>query len=216
MHECHFVMEYMTAGNLFDYIYYEGALKLTEAKICCAEMVLALQYLHEHEVVYRDLKLENILIHADGHIMLTDFGLARKIKRNQKLTDRSGTHTYFAPGEDYRNSQQLHIPWNRFETLISFKLKKLFLEIVSSNKGHSYEVDWWSLGIIIFELLIGHSPFMTEPQEDVSAKTLSSRIVNQDPCLQKLLHVTPDVRLREFIEALLIKDPAHRLGELKL
>lgn len=98
LHDYHFVMDYMPAGNLFEYAM-DGVLKLTEAKICCAEIILALQYLHERRVVYRDLKLENILISADGHILLTDFGLARTIGNNEQLKDRAGTVTYFAPGE---------------------------------------------------------------------------------------------------------------------
>lgn len=97
-HEYHFVMDFALAGNLFKYMETE-LLSLAEAKMCCAEIVLALEYLHKHNVAYRDLKLENILISADGHILLTDFGLARKIRNNSKLFDKAGTLAYFAPGK---------------------------------------------------------------------------------------------------------------------
>lgn len=90
INEYHFVMDYMPAGNLYNYMI-GGTLTLSEAKICGAEILLALQYLHKHHVVYRDLKLENILIEAGGHILLTDFGLARTLKNNEKLTDKAGT-----------------------------------------------------------------------------------------------------------------------------
>lgn len=91
-------MDHIPAGNLFNYLHSE---KLTadQAKICCAEIVLAIQYLHEKHVVYRDLKLENILIDTDGHLLLTDFGLSRQLRENEKLDDVAGTLAYFAPGE---------------------------------------------------------------------------------------------------------------------
>lgn len=90
-------MDYMVNGNLFSYIY-SGCLTQDQTRICCAEIVLAIQYLHEKRIVYRDLKLENILIN-DGHILLTDFGLAQMISGNERLYDEAGTVAYFAPGE---------------------------------------------------------------------------------------------------------------------
>lgn len=93
-----FVMNYMVAGNLFDYLQ-SGRLTLTETTICCAEIVLAIEYLHEHFIVYRDLKLENILISSDNHIVIADFGLARKLQDGDRLNDEAGTMAYFAPGK---------------------------------------------------------------------------------------------------------------------
>lgn len=94
----HFVMDFMSAGNLFDFLN-GNRLPLQQAKICGASIVCALSYLHQHHVVYRDLKLENILIANDGHLLLTDFGLAREIQNNKQLNDEAGTFTYFAPGK---------------------------------------------------------------------------------------------------------------------
>lgn len=91
-------MEYIPAGNLYEFLN-GGQLTLSEAKVCGAEIVCAIAYLHEQRVVYRDLKLENILISSDGHLLLTDFGLARKIGKNKKMNDQAGTFSYFAPGE---------------------------------------------------------------------------------------------------------------------
>lgn len=97
-HYYHLIMDYMTAGNLFDYLQ-TGRLTLEETTICCAEIVLAIQYLHEQRIVYRDLKLENILISEDYHILIADFGLARKIQNDERLHDEAGTVAYFAPGK---------------------------------------------------------------------------------------------------------------------
>lgn len=97
LHHYNMIMDYMAAGNLFDLLQF-GRLTLAETTICCAEIVLAIEYLHQHRIVYRDLKLENILISGDNHILITDFGLARRITENGRLTDEAGTVAYFAPG----------------------------------------------------------------------------------------------------------------------
>lgn len=94
----HMIMDYMAGGNLFDFLQSNGKFTLAETTVCCAEIVLAIEYLHEHQIVYRDLKLENVLIASDKHIVLADFGLARKIQNGERLTDEAGTVAYFAPG----------------------------------------------------------------------------------------------------------------------
>lgn len=91
-------MEYIPGGNLYEFLNGDR-LTLQEAIVCCAEIICAIAYLHEHRVVYRDLKLENILIANDGHLLLTDFGLARKVRKNNQMNDEAGTCTYFAPGK---------------------------------------------------------------------------------------------------------------------
>lgn len=91
-------MDFIPAGNLYDFLNGEQ-LTMAEATVCVAEIVCAIAHLHAHRIVYRDLKLENILISNDGHLLLTDFGLARKIKNNHKPYDLAGTFNYFAPGK---------------------------------------------------------------------------------------------------------------------
>lgn len=105
-----YVMEYYPHGNLYKYIEKHRTLTIAEAKICAAEIVQAIAYLHERRIVYRDLKLENILISHDFHIALTDFGLATEMPKHGKLLEEAGTATYFAPGKT-----QLH-------TRISFRI----------------------------------------------------------------------------------------------
>lgn len=83
---------------MFNYLRDKKKLTIAETLICCGEIVLGIEYLHANRIVYRDLKLENILIDKYGHIVLTDFGLARQLKDGEKLYDRSGTSVYMAPG----------------------------------------------------------------------------------------------------------------------
>ncbi|XP_031630278.1 ribosomal protein S6 kinase alpha-4-like [Contarinia nasturtii] len=179
-HAYHFVMDYILDGNLFNHLQ-AGVLTLKEMKVCCAEIILAIEYLHRYRIVYRDLKLENVLIAGDGHILLTDFGLAQKINKNERLQGEAGTLAYFAP------------------------------EMLSDN-GHSFEVDWWSLGIVAFELLVGHSPFLSSSKR-IDDQTHRSRIKNESPYLKKLSYLGPNAKsVMDFIQQLLIKNPAQRLG----
>lgn len=103
------------------------------------EILLALEYLHERDIAYRDLKPENLLIASDGHLKITDFGFAKKI------TDRSftlcGTPEYLAP------------------------------ELIMST-GHNKGVDWWALGVLIFEMLAGYPPFYDTNTYEIYKKIL--------------------------------------------
>lgn len=100
---------------------------LETTRIYAAEVAMALEFLHEMGIVYRDLKPENMLLGADGHLQLVDFGFAKEIHDEQTYT-LCGTPEYFAP------------------------------EVIR-NHGHGLAVDWWGLGVLIYEFLVGQSPF---------------------------------------------------------
>lgn len=100
--EYYFIMDYMEMGDLFSYVIGSKIqLTLKETIVCSAEIVLAIQFLHEHQVIHRDLKLENILIGADGHVLLTDFGLTHKVPIHESIRIRCGTPPYFSPGNNH-------------------------------------------------------------------------------------------------------------------
>ncbi|XP_043218086.1 serine/threonine-protein kinase Sgk1-like [Amphibalanus amphitrite] len=106
-------------------------------RLILAELTVALHCLHENRILYRDLKLENILVSGDGHIRLADFGLSRhfEIGESAHITGKTGTPDYMAP------------------------------EVIRSNGAHgpatqySYEADMWGLGVIAYELIVGQLPF---------------------------------------------------------
>lgn len=85
-------------GDMFRYLQMVKRMTMAETIISTMEIIEAIGYLHERKIIYRDLKLENILIATDGHIMLTDFGLARQLEYNERLYDSAGTYVYMAPG----------------------------------------------------------------------------------------------------------------------
>jgi serine/threonine protein kinase len=93
-------------------------------------MVLAIGHLHHKGVVYRDIKPENILLEEDGYLVLTDFGLAQLLDFGESTDTYCGTPDYMAP------------------------------EIIKhTNAGHGFPVDWWTIGILTYEMIVGRAPF---------------------------------------------------------
>lgn len=167
------VMEYVNGGELFSYLRKEGRLPNDHARFYAAEIILAFQYLHGVNVVYRDLKPENLLIDYSGHMKITDFGFAKVVE--DRTWTLCGTPEYLAP------------------------------EIIQS-KGHSKSVDWWALGILLFEMLAGYPPFYDENPFGIYQKVLAGRI-------DFPRHF--DVKAKDLIKRLLTHDRTKRYGCLK-
>lgn len=124
-----FVMEYVNGGELFFHLSRERVFSEPRSRFYGAEITLALKYLHEHKIVYRDLKLENLLIDAEGHIKITDFGLCKQDVSFQDTTKTfCGTPEYLAP------------------------------EVLEDN-DYGHGVDWWGFGVVLYEMLCGRLPF---------------------------------------------------------
>jgi len=167
------VMEYVNGGELFSYLRKEGRLPNDHARFYAAEIILAFQYLHGCNVVYRDLKPENLLIDHSGHMKITDFGFAKIVE--DRTWTLCGTPEYLAP------------------------------EIIQS-KGHGKSVDWWALGILLFEMLAGYPPFYDENPFGIYQKVLAGRI-------DFPRHF--DVKAKDLIKRLLTHDRTKRYGCLK-
>ncbi|XP_023956078.1 ribosomal protein S6 kinase alpha-4 isoform X3 [Chrysemys picta bellii] len=171
--------DYVSGGELFTHLYQRDHFKEDEVRIYAGEIVLALEHLHKLGIIYRDVKLENILLDSEGHVVLTDFGLSKEFLTEEK--DRTfsfcGTIEYMAP------------------------------EIIRSKSGHGKSVDWWSLGILIFELLTGASPFTLEGEKNTQAE-VSRRILKCQPPFPTVIGPVA----RDLLQKLLCKDPKKRLG----
>lgn len=121
------IFEYISGGELFSRLRKEGRFSNDVALFYTTEILLTIQHLHKQNIVYRDLKPENLLIDKEGHIKITDFGFAKVLNDDRTYT-LCGTPEYLAP------------------------------EIIQGSRtGYGKSVDWWALGILIFEMLSGYN-----------------------------------------------------------
>ncbi|XP_021932381.1 ribosomal protein S6 kinase alpha-5-like isoform X2 [Zootermopsis nevadensis] len=167
-------MDYFPGGDMRQYISRQGKLTEVEVKYYLAEIILAIQHLHEMQIIHRDLKPENLLLDSSGHIAVADYGLCKFLSRN-KAYSFCGTEGYLAP--------------------------EMF-----SGRGYSKAVDWWSIGILTYEMLTGSMPFTVVNQKDMTKPHF--RVRYRTPVMPK--HFSPEVV--DFITRLLDQDPRKRLG----
>ncbi|KAG8787453.1 hypothetical protein FRC15_009156 [Serendipita sp. 397] len=173
--ELFLVTDFKSGGELFWHLQRETKFGEDRARFYIAELTLALEHLHKHDIVYRDLKPENILLDATGHVALCDFGLSKPDLPSNQLTNTfCGTTEYLAP------------------------------EILLDDLGYSKMVDFWSLGVLLFEMLCGWSPFYNE----------DTQVMYRNICYGKIKFprntVSEDGKL--FVKGLLNRVPANRLG----
>uniref|UniRef100_A0A7S2WLW3 Protein kinase domain-containing protein n=1 Tax=Rhizochromulina marina TaxID=1034831 RepID=A0A7S2WLW3_9STRA len=144
------VMEYMPGGELFFHLRKQGLLLEKTAQFYVAEILLALEHLHQKGIIHRDLKPENVLVSQDGHACLTDFGLAKHYSspaddEPQAARTLCGTTEYMAP-----------------EMLL--------------RKGYGKGVDFWSLGALMYEMMTGKAPFRGKTTKDIEQKILNDKV----------------------------------------
>ncbi|XP_020580039.1 serine/threonine-protein kinase AtPK2/AtPK19-like [Phalaenopsis equestris] len=166
------VLDFVNGGHLFFQLYHQGLFREDLARIYTAEIVSAVSHLHANGIMHRDLKPENILLDADGHVMLTDFGLAKEFDENTRSNSMCGTVEYMAP------------------------------EIIL-GKGHDKAADWWSVGILLFEMLTGKPPFVGGNRNKIQQKIVKDKIK---------LPAYLSSEAHSLLKGLLQKEASRRLG----
>ncbi|KAJ2559254.1 hypothetical protein EV175_000421 [Coemansia sp. RSA 1933] len=168
------IMEYVAGGELFTHMSNERIFSEDQAVFYAAELVLALSHLHGLGIVFRDAKPENCLLGRTGHLVLTDFGLSKTaLGEDGRTSTFCGTPSYMAP------------------------------EVLDSSQAYDVSVDWWSLGILIYEMLTGSVPFKGRAPQQI-IKNINKMKVTYPP------YMTPDAK--DIIIRLLRKKPSQRLG----
>lgn len=161
-------MEYCEGGDLSQVLKLEGKFVESRAKIYAAEVLLAIQSLHKQDIIFRDLKPDNVVIDSQGHAKLTDFGLSKEGVQNE-TSARSfcGSLAYLAP-----------------EML--------------KRSGHGKSVDWYLFGVLLYEMLVGDPPYFSDHEMELlnniqnaalklpsclskSAKSLLTSLLNRNP-----------------------------------
>ncbi|GEQ71493.1 hypothetical protein JCM33374_g5177 [Metschnikowia sp. JCM 33374] len=175
--DLYLVTDYMSGGELFWHLQKEGRFGEERAKFYIAELVLALEHLHDNDIVYRDLKPENILLDANGHISLCDFGLSKaNLNDNGTTNTFCGTTEYLAP------------------------------EVLLDETGYTKMVDFWSLGVLIFEMCCGWSPFYADNTQQMYKNIAFGKVRFPKEVLS--------AEGRSFVKGLLNRNPKHRLGAI--
>ncbi|XP_016838229.1 serine/threonine-protein kinase N isoform X7 [Nasonia vitripennis] len=170
-HVC-FVMEYAAGGDLMMHIHAD-VFGEPRAVFYSACVVLGLQYLHESRIIYRDLKLDNLLLDTEGYVKIADFGLC---KEGMGFGDRTGT---FCGTPEFLAPEVL------------------------TETSYTRAVDWWGLGVLIFEMLVGESPFPGDDEEEVF-----DSIVNDEVRYPRFLSLEAIAIMRRLLR----KNPDRRLG----
>ncbi|XP_034933867.1 microtubule-associated serine/threonine-protein kinase 3 isoform X2 [Chelonus insularis] len=186
------VMEYVEGGDCASLLKNIGTLPPDTARFYFAETVLAVEYLHSYGIVHRDLKPDNLLITALGHIKLTDFGLSKM--------GLMSLATNLYEGYIDRDTRQ-------FSDKQVFGTPEYIAPEVILRQGYGKPVDWWSMGIILYEFLIGCVPFFGETPEELFAHTVNDDIEWPD---EDDWRVQPEAK--DLITVLLQQNPRERLG----
>ena len=215
-------MEFLPGGDLMSLLMAKDILPEQEAKFYAAEIVMAIESVHKLDCIHRDLKPDNVLIDSDGHIKLSDFGLTKKL--DIKLIDNNlqnelrnfGNNNYGSNSNSRFKNLSYAQQFSQFKSMKSKKRRAFAYSTVGTpdyiapevirQKGYGQEIDWWSLGVIMFEMMIGYPPFFSESSTETCKKILDWK---------NTLNIRPEANISKEAEDILrklITDPENRLG----
>ena len=193
------IMEFLPGGDLMNLLIKKDILTEDEARFYIAELILSIESIHKLDCIHRDIKPDNILIDKNGHIKLSDFGLA---KISEKLFERN--YNSFIINNNLNKNEFEN---NKHEKNYSCVGTAYYVAPeVLIKKGYGPEIDWWSVGVIFFEMLFGYAPFCSKETSEVCYKVLHWKNFLKIPSKIKIS------REAEDLIAKLINNSNKRLG----
>ena len=184
------IMEYLPGGDFMNLLIKKDILTEEEARFYTAELILSIESIHKLDCIHRDIKPDNVLIDKTGHIKLSDFGLA---KVSDKIFEKKEEIEDYEPNTHQKNFSCVGTAY-------------YVAPEVLKKKGYGPEIDWWSVGVIFFEMLVGYAPFCSKETSEVCYKVLNWK---------KYLKIPSKVKLSKEAEDLiskLINNSNERLG----
>nr|QWX95814.1 SGK-related kinase [Strongyloides stercoralis] len=175
-HKLYFILDYLNGGELFFHLQKERSFSETRSRFYAANIASALGYLHKNNIIYRDLKPENLLLDKYGYVVITDFGLCKEgLNKNDRTDTFCGTPEYLAP------------------------------EVIL-KQSYNYTVDWWCLGVVLYEMIFTLPPFYSRNVEE-----MYNNVVNEP----LYIPATGSAISKNILTNLLQKNPSQRLGAKK-
>ena len=197
------VMEYLPGGDLMNLLIKKDILTEDEAKFYISELILAIESIHKLDCIHRDIKPDNVLIDKNGHIKLSDFGLAKiSDKLYEKENEKYKNYIYEKKNKELDEEKKTH---NKNFSCVGTAY--YVAPEVLKKKGYDKEIDWWSVGIIFYEMLVGYAPFCSKETSEVCFKVLNWK---------KYLKIPSKIKISEEAKDLIFKminSSNNRLGK---
>ncbi|XP_047316028.1 serine/threonine-protein kinase tricornered-like [Impatiens glandulifera] len=188
------IMEYLPGGDVMTLLMRKDTLTEDEARFYVAETVLAIESIHKHNYIHRDIKPDNLLLDRYGHLRLSDFGLCKPLDcstlQEKDFDNLNGTTQIGAlPSAPKRTQQEQLQHWQKNRRMLAYSTvgtPDYIAPEVLLKKGYGMECDWWSLGAIMYEMLVGYPPFYSDDPMSTCRKIVNWRTHLKFPVEAKL------------------------------
>lgn len=185
------IMEYLPGGDMMTLLMRKDTLTEDESRFYVAETILAIESIHKHNYIHRDIKPDNLLLDRSGHLKLSDFGLCKPLDSSSfpnlsELHYPAGKSTNPSDGDNQssnstaprRTQQEQLLHWQKNRRMLAYSTvgtPDYIAPEVLLKKGYGMECDWWSLGAIMYEMLVGYPPFYSEDPMSTCRKIVNWR-----------------------------------------